>query len=735
MKFRSFRLSDFAQHQDVTLEFADGAPSLIIGPNESGKSNLLTALIGTLFGLTPAEANAYIPWAGAPAMCASLDFEANDERIMLVRHFLEERVEVVRDSGTIYSGRGRTFGRGIAEDERYRELLAGWLGFNEMEIFRDLVFVEQDQLSDRSLGKQAPEIKRLITGSREASYESAAADLTAALDRLKKLPRKKNDREIELLEQTQAKLIERVRAAEESEAAVVDLRDSELETSARLAEIQTQRTSLADLLQAHGRLVALRSEFTGQTEAFARAERDWQDACSSAQRHSELSAEIDRLRVPGSPDLDSLRRLHFELDDAADTVRSLQMRVDALDSRRQPSAKKSSPPSHTRAGRAGPVFVVAAVITLLSLLFAFTVDPRALIGLLLALILTITVLLLPKQTTTSERSPSDVDQQLANQERTRLQGELARAEQRLARLSSQRHTWLSTAGEPDLTSLLARLEQLQKTTIKLENTPVVGDGEISHLLAERQNCLAMMALSRERIEQLEADRPELLELTPDAVTQHRQTIADLDARAHELDQVLRTNEIQRGVLSQTTVDDAAALQVALREIEAELERKQQLAAALELAIETLRDCVRDFQENALDPVADDAGRLLARMTGGRHQRVRLDQETMEPTVRGSSQNDAAVAVLSRGTRDQLYLAIRLALVDTLAGGISLPLIFDDPCVHFDAERLAATSRLLADIARERQVIILTKDTVYTNWFRPALELHVPTLVIPNGVSS
>lgn len=65
--------------------------------------------------------------------------------------------------------------------------------------------------------------------------------------------------------------------------------------------------------------------------------------------------------------------------------------------------------------------------------------------------------------------------------------------------------------------------------------------------------------------------------------------------------------------------------------------------------------------------------------------------------------------LSTGTRDQLYLALRLAVCKVLLDGKdgTVPLILDDPFITYDEERTACGMRLLRDIARERQVILLT----------------------------
>jgi uncharacterized protein YhaN len=355
-----------------------------------------------------------------------------------------------------------------------------------------------------------------------------------------------------------------------------------------------------------------------------------------------------------------------------------------------------------------------------------------LLGLVLALACGLVALLHRPSNARQRPSRAEVERQLMEREQSRLRDDLERCQRRWTSLNARTEAWLHAANEPDLASLIARLEQSKQAAIRLENTPELGADDIERMSAERQDALTKMALTQQRIEQLQGERPELLNLTPETVAQHRRTIEELDACLADLEQTLRDNEIERGVLNQTTVDDAAALRVALRENEAELARKQQLADALELAIDTLRVCVSEFQESALEPVADDAGRLLRRMTDGRYHTVRLDQQSMEPTVGLPSRDGVDVTALSRGTRDQLYLAIRLALVDALSGGITLPLIFDDPCVHFDADRLAATARLLAEVARERQVIILTKDEEYTRWFAPTLRLHPTVLAKPNA---
>lgn len=72
---------------------------------------------------------------------------------------------------------------------------------------------------------------------------------------------------------------------------------------------------------------------------------------------------------------------------------------------------------------------------------------------------------------------------------------------------------------------------------------------------------------------------------------------------------------------------------------------------------------------------------------------------------------AMVDALSRGTCEQLYLCLRLSLARALsveAGRASgFPVLLDDVLVNFDPDRSKGCAALLADLAKERQVVMFT----------------------------
>ena len=121
----------------------------------------------------------------------------------------------------------------------------------------------------------------------------------------------------------------------------------------------------------------------------------------------------------------------------------------------------------------------------------------------------------------------------------------------------------------------------------------------------------------------------------------------------------------------------------------------------------LLDAAVDRYERESQPeVFKRAEALFADFTSGRYTRLYKSVATGELLAcdkeSGLEKNFDA---LSRGTREELMLAMRLALIERIErDGESLPVVFDDVGVNFDADRLAAVERAVERFAAKRQVI-------------------------------
>jgi chromosome segregation protein len=84
--------------------------------------------------------------------------------------------------------------------------------------------------------------------------------------------------------------------------------------------------------------------------------------------------------------------------------------------------------------------------------------------------------------------------------------------------------------------------------------------------------------------------------------------------------------------------------------------------------------------------------------------------------------------MSEGERDQLYLSLRLALLE-LRSREPLPFIADDLLASFDETRVARALELLAEFARTRQVILFTHHRHVTEIARERLQTAVDVISI------
>mgnify|MGYP002923170579 FL=1 len=102
-----------------------------------------------------------------------------------------------------------------------------------------------------------------------------------------------------------------------------------------------------------------------------------------------------------------------------------------------------------------------------------------------------------------------------------------------------------------------------------------------------------------------------------------------------------------------------------------------------------------------------ASRLLSLMTEGRWTRVSLTREgTLE--VADALGRTRQPVHLSLGTCQQLYLALRIALLTCADNvGRAIPILADDILVNFDEQRRLGAARALVELSEQRQVILFT----------------------------
>jgi len=132
---------------------------------------------------------------------------------------------------------------------------------------------------------------------------------------------------------------------------------------------------------------------------------------------------------------------------------------------------------------------------------------------------------------------------------------------------------------------------------------------------------------------------------------------------------------------------------------------------VKLATRILREEIERYRAENQDPVLRIASRYFSELTLGSFAGLRTDVDDQgQPVLTGVRPTGAwlQVAGMSSGTRDQLYLALRLATLEwRIQSSEPMPFIVDDILINFDDERSGATLKALGDLAVKTQVILFT----------------------------
>lgn len=289
-----------------------------------------------------------------------------------------------------------------------------------------------------------------------------------------------------------------------------------------------------------------------------------------------------------------------------------------------------------------------------------------------------------------------------------------------------------------------RREALDRRTRKLEEeirgaeaTRRTMEDDLARLV-EEAGCVDASGL-----EEAERRSAQLQDLIRDLDRTERQllqdgegmTLADLESEAGGIDADAlpgRIDQLDRGIeelerktldlreelgkaqeeLSHRTGDDAAAREAErAQEILAGLRETVERYTRVRLAAAILRREIERYRAENQDPLLRRAGEHFATLTLQKYTGLRTDfDDRDEPILVGVRRDSRRVRVeaMSDGTRDQLYLSLRLATLERyLAHAEPLPFIVDDILINFDDERSAATLKVLSELSAKTQVILFT----------------------------
>lgn len=651
----------FGKLEHRSLSFSKGL-NIIEAPNESGKSTLLAFLRVMLYGFPPrergamADKNRYAPWSLSP-MRGTLTLTCEKGGITLQRDTARANSPMGRFSA-VYTGSGEAVDGLTAAD--CGETLLGV----PCEVYERSAFIRQSSLTVDASAELERRIAALITTGEEGqSFSEASAALKKQLNARKY---NKSGR-IPALE---AEISAQERALEE----LSQLTRSKRKAEEALAAFDADEASLREQLRAHDLCDAQDAR-----RAAAEARQAWQSTENKAEH---LRRALIEQNVPAR---DALEQGRARLN-ALSSLKAADAQKRCDDAEAALSDFDARPAERPRSLL--PYIIVSAVLLLLFIFVSALPSPVALAGCIVSGAALAALLVLNWNNARKVRAAHEEKRGVLEQALRDARSDAA-AQQKLYDAAARELLVLIPAG--DISRVGAYLDAaLQKYA------------ELDALTREVRDLSLRCELLSARAPK--GDVPDEPVVRPARSRAELQTA--LDVLAQRRREAQSTFDYTSGRCR--AIGDAAELEAALTQKRDELAQKQAEYDAIALAMESLQSANAALQNRFSPALSRRAGELFSRLTGGKYESVLLDRTFSAQAGETGESVSHDAQLLSLGTLDQLYLAVRLAICESaLPADDPPPIVLDDALVRFDDERCRAALELLLEESKSRQILLFT----------------------------
>ena len=259
---------------------------------------------------------------------------------------------------------------------------------------------------------------------------------------------------------------------------------------------------------------------------------------------------------------------------------------------------------------------------------------------------------------------------------------------------------------------------------------------------ERQELVRQLNALRRNLETLsgpgekfETFRGQLAEADPNALRGEASTLeqrqAEVESGRNVLNQEL--GEIRGELARLTSEEESSGLRIRRNSLLEQLQGHAREWAKLTIAEELLNRTRRRFEQERQPKVIQHAQQFFSAVTGERYRHLYAPLGEQTITVVDADGSTKTPTQLSRGTREQLYLALRFGLIRGAdESGERLPVVVDEALVNFDLERARLAAAAFGHLSETNQVLVFTCHPATAEMFEEAAGAQVVDI---SGVAS
>lgn len=697
----------FGRLENDTLSLSPGL-NVIQAPNESGKSTWTTFLRVMLYGLNTrdrspnAEKRRFMPWSGS-VMQGRMELVSRGTDLTIIRRTQRPNSPMGAFSA-VYTGTATP-----AEELAAASCGEALTGVPQ-EIFERSAFIRQSGMAVGHSAALEQRIAALIsTGEEDTSYTSAADRLRRQLNR---------------------------RQVNRTTGQIPQLEQRIADAQSTLAELEELESSLQDALRSQQSLQQRQEDISQQLELHKTA--DWAQAAQQANdardtfRRAEQQAQVLAEQAAALPAKEELERLRGELaalqsldQTAAEAAQQAAQVQQAAQEAEAPladhplagmtpeEAEKPPAPASPRPGIRIPGLLLSLLAGACLFGGVFYLTRRALLaagcGAALALALLLIVVLLPLQ---RRQKSWDAQQAEAANKHQKLAAaytilyEAAARTREAAQAAEASAQQLAHSCQTHLAQLLERIRPFSPAAETVEDGEQALEAAFA-LLSQLEKARQAAEAARIRYE-LVADHT-TDEAIP-SVQRPLMTRQQLESILFDIQRKLA--ELQRQVHTAQgriqAVGDPQQLREQLALDQQQRDRLQLEYDAIELAGQVLAQANTSLQNRFSPALGEKSAKIFTKLTQGKYNKVVLSKDMVPSAQEFGQLLPHEAALLSQGTADQLYLAVRLAICQlVLPAEDPAPILLDDALVTFDDSRMAAALDYLTELAQSRQILLFT----------------------------
>lgn len=184
----------------------------------------------------------------------------------------------------------------------------------------------------------------------------------------------------------------------------------------------------------------------------------------------------------------------------------------------------------------------------------------------------------------------------------------------------------------------------------------------------------------------------------------------------KLDQLLEEKaQLQYSTAALLTDEAYGQLLQVFEEQKAELAELVKSWSIYKAVTTSIQQTMHTLREEKLPKVLKQVNQLFSTLTGGKYNKLLVNEQGYFEVL-ATDGTSYHIAELSQATKEQAYVALRLALAESLKEVALFPLMMDDPFVHFDRNRMHYMIQLMKEVKNKRQILYFTcHTTLYNEW--------------------